>query len=195
MLPSPRELSQKAADAFAAKDEKLLIFMTCCNECGINYLRDHAIDYTYWLFSTADDCHYAAQTGRLFLHFGAVLEDQLVASVHDGQFIVDTLRNAGLEMQWAGRPAKRLSVEVDPHSFLEQARRIENRDSKIPEQATKEESPSPRYAIHTWPDRDGKWWYDVSEDGYSHERVPVNTRADAVAAARKLVTELHLDDN
>jgi len=195
MTPTPRELSNLFTDAFATKGEKLLVFVTCCNECGITYLRDHAIDYTYWLFSTADDCHYAAQCGRLFMHFGAVLDDQLVASVHDGQFIVETLSSAGFEIKWPGTVDKRICVEVDPPSFAEQAIRIESRDTKVPTFARQEESPSRGYVIHTWKDHDGKWWYDVSEDGYSHERVPMDTHAEALAAARELVKDLHLDTN
>ena len=195
MTPEPKELYELATDAFAAKNEKLLIFATCCNECGITHLRDHAIRYDYWMFSTVDDYRYAGECGRLFLHFGGVVDDTLVASNPIGKFIVDTLESAGLVVKWAGVSNKRISVEVDAQSFADHAIKIENRDAKVPSHAERVECDVPGYAIHTWQDKGGRWWYDVSEGEYSHERVPVETREEALAAARELVKDLHLDTN
>jgi len=109
MTPTMTQLTDIFARVQASTGVQMRANFTCCQSCGHAALGDHA----QYAFYHQQDAQSAAHSGRLYVAFSCVDEDDTSTA----EVVVAGLREAGCVVEWNGSARHRFSLQVAGASF------------------------------------------------------------------------------
>jgi hypothetical protein len=109
MTPTMTELTRIFKRVQAQTGVQMRANFTCCQSCGHAALGDHP----RYAFYHQQDAQSAAHSGRLYVAFSCVDEDDTSTA----EAVVAGLREAGCAVEWNGSARHRFSVQVEGTSF------------------------------------------------------------------------------